>query len=132
MRASKPIQLSTFRHLLAVTLIVCASSSCATITGTLTGAVTGIVDGPAAVAQKYEQDLSKHPEYWVLNILFTMPLAVICGPVAGFIKGIAIDIQWLRDEVDYSEAFDTYDDVSIWRPWTFHWSHRGSNVTRKP
>ena len=132
MRASKANQLSFIRRLLAAGLLLCASSSCATITGTLTGALTGMIDGPAAVAGEYEEDLSKHPEYWTLNILIAMPLSVILGPVAGFIKGIAIDIQWLRDEVDYSEAFDSYEPVSIWRPWTMHWTHRGSPPATKP
>jgi len=132
MRASKANPLSFIRRLLAASLLVCAGTSCATITGTLTGAATGMIDGPAAVARKYEEDLSRHPEYWALNILIAMPLSVICGPVAGFIKGIAIDIQWLRGEVDYSEAFDTYEPVSIWRPWTLHWTHRGSTPASKP
>ena len=132
MRRSRTTPLLILCQLLLVSLLVSTNASCATITGTLTGAVTGIVDGPAQVARKYEDQLSKHPEYWSLNILVVMPMAVIVGPLAGFMKGIAIDIQWLRDEIDYSEAFDTYEDASIWRPWTFHWQHRGSEVDDAP
>ncbi len=109
-----------------VRLCLCAAlaaltPSCATLTGIATGAITGVVDGPAQVARKYSDAYDKHPEYWTVNILILGPLSLAFGPVFGMIKGIAVDVQWLRDETTYGDAYLTYGPASIWRPYTIHW-----------
>ena len=126
MRAALPRKFGLLAKLFLVGSLCTASSGCATIMGTATGAFTGLVDGPAAVAAANEEAFRDHPEYWVLDVLVVAPLSAVVGPLAGFIKGVAIDVQWVRDELDYGEAFGTYRAPSIWRPWTLHWRHRGS------
>jgi len=131
MRAALPSKFGFLAKLILIGSLVTASSGCATIVGTATGALTGLVDGPAEVARANEQAFRDHPEYWVLDVLVVAPLSAAAGPLAGFIKGIAIDIQWIRDELGYGRAFGSYDAPSVWRPWTLHWRHDGSAMSAK-
>lgn len=104
------------------TVLVTVAPGCATITGLATGAFTGLVDGPAQVARRYEETYYKHPEYWALNILIVAPASFVLGPFFGMVKGIAVDVQWMRDETRYGDAFGTYGPPSIWRPYTQHFN----------
>ena len=36
-------------------------------------------------------------------------------------KGVALDVQWLLNQMNYSRCFGTYDNPSVWRPYTIHW-----------
>lgn len=95
---------------------------CATITGLLSGAFTGAVDAPAQVYRYNRSTFDYHPEYWIFNILFFVPVGLVAGPLAGMAKGAALDIQWaFLDQASYGKAFGTYRKSSIWRPYTIHW-----------
>ena len=115
------------RHLAAaLVLSVCLtfSQGCATFTGLLTGAFTGCIDAPAQVYRYNRASFKYHPEYWIFNVLLFFPLGLATGPLAGMVKGAALDIQWaFLDDVTYTKAFMTYRRPSIWRPFTIHWDH---------
>lgn len=103
------------------TLMVTAPG-CATLTGLFTGAFTGAVDAPAQVYRHNRSTFDYHPEYWIFNILFFVPIGLVAGPIAGMAKGAALDIQWaFLDQASYSKAFGKYRKDSIWRPYTIHW-----------
>lgn len=94
---------------------------CAALPGLLTGAFTGAVDAPAQVYRHHRGTFDRHPEYWPFNLILFVPLGIVVGPLAGFSKGIGLDIQWFLNQVSYGKAFGTYKDESIWRPYTIHW-----------
>jgi hypothetical protein len=95
---------------------------CATITGLFSGAFTGAVDAPAQIYRHNRSTFDYHPEYWIFNILFFVPVGLVAGPIAGMAKGAALDIQWaFLDQASYGKAFGTYRKSSIWRPYTIHW-----------
>jgi hypothetical protein len=126
MQRALPRKLGFLASLTLAGALAAGGSGCATITATATGALTGLVDGPAEVARAKEDTFRDHPEYWVLDVVVVAPLAAVFGPLGGFIKGIAVDVQWIRGEVTYGRAFGTYQGPSVWRPWTMHWEHAGS------
>lgn len=126
MRDPRPRRSSFPARLALAGALAFGASGCATITGTVTGAFTGLIDGPAEVARHNEEAFRDHPDFWILDVLVVAPLACAVGPLAGLIKGIAIDVQWIRDEMDYGTAFGTYQAPSVWRPWTLHYEHGGS------
>lgn len=107
--------------LLAVSLLLASHPGCASVTGLVTGALTGVVDAPAQVYRHNRGELDRHPEYWVFNVLIVGPLGFVAGPLVGFAKGVALDIEWLLDEIGYDDAFTTYKAPSVWRPYTIHW-----------
>jgi hypothetical protein len=102
-------------------LALLTSPGCAAFTGLATGAFTGAVDAPAQIYRLNRKALELHPEYWVFNLFTFVPLGFVGGPLAGFAKGIALDVQWLLDQIGYDKAFGTYRRASIWRPYTIHW-----------
>lgn len=106
---------------LALLLVLGASPGCATLPGMLTGAFTGAVDAPMQVYRGRRTFFDRNPIYWPFNALFFGTLGVMAGPIVGMVKGLAIDIQWLLEQVNYSSVFTTYGDDSIWRPYTIHW-----------
>ncbi|MGE0711952.1 MAG: hypothetical protein AB7N76_03310 [Planctomycetota bacterium] len=113
-------------HALGAALVFLAlpfTQGCATMTGLLTGAFTGAVDAPAQIYRLNRSTFDYHPEYWIFNILFFVPVGLAAGPLAGLCKGAAIDIQWafLDRPVSYGTAFTTYERPSVWRPYTIHW-----------
>lgn len=115
------------RRLNAVTALLLSgllvgAQGCATLTGLFTGAFTGAVDAPAQIYRYNRSTFDYHPEYWIFNILFFVPVGLIAGPIAGMAKGAALDIQWaFLDQASYRKAFATYRRSSIWRPYTIHW-----------
>ncbi|MBL4844467.1 MAG: hypothetical protein JKY65_02980 [Planctomycetes bacterium] len=102
--------------------ILIGAPGCATLTGFVTGAFTGAVDAPAQIYRINKGTFDYHPEYWIFNILFFVPVGLVVGPLAGMVKGAALDIQWaFLDQASYGKAFGTYSKSSIWRPYTIHW-----------
>ncbi|HTF88671.1 MAG TPA: hypothetical protein VK843_09695 [Planctomycetota bacterium] len=97
------------------------SASCATMTGLITGAFTGAVDAPAEIYRHHPDEFRDHPSYWSFNILVFVPVGFVLGPVVGFAKGIALDMEKLLGQTDYGPVFGNYDKISIWRPYTFGW-----------
>ncbi|MBI3723578.1 hypothetical protein HY251_06445 [bacterium] len=96
-------------------------TGCAALTGLVTGAFTGAVDAPAEVYRHHRGDFTRNPIYWPFNVLFFVPLGIAAGPIAGFGKGLALDMEWLIDRTPYDRAFGTYKEPSVWRPYTIHW-----------
>ena len=93
--------------------------SCATVTGTATGAVTGFVDLPNMLIRKHQMK-DDAPETWLLAIVMA-PVGVALGPALGLVKGIALDVGVIRNQLTLSEEFGTYEAASVWRPFTFGW-----------
>lgn len=106
---------------LALTAVLGASPGCATLPGLITGGFTGAVDAPMQVYRAHRTFMDRNPIYWPFNVFLIGPLGVVTGPIVGMAKGIAIDIQWLLDQVGYPRVFGTYREESIWRPFTIHW-----------
>jgi len=96
-------------------------SGCATLTGLTTGAFTGAVDAPAQVARHYQGDFDRNPIFYFWDVVFFVPLGIAVGPFAGMAKGVSIDVMWLIGKQQYGPVFGTYEDPSIWRPYTIHW-----------
>ncbi len=105
--------------LLALCLVT--SPGCATLPGLLTGAFTGAVDAPAEVYRHHRGVFEHNPIYWPFNLVVFVPLGIATGPLVGMCKGIALDVQWLLDQMGYERVFQTYREPSIWRPFTIHW-----------
>lgn len=97
------------------------TGGCATLTGLATGAFTGAVDAPAEVYRAHREGLDEHPIYWTLNIAVFVPLGMGFGPVVGFCKGVALDVQWALRQRDYGPVFGSLGDESIWRPYSIRW-----------
>jgi hypothetical protein len=87
----------------------------------LTGAFTGAVDAPLQVWRTRKTFYARNPIYWPFTVALFVPLGIAVGPLAGLGKGLAIDIEWLLDQIGYPRVFTTYKDASIWRPYTIHW-----------
>jgi hypothetical protein len=108
--------------LLGLWLLVCPC--CATFTGVVTGPFTGLVDMPAEVYLAHRDGMDRRPFYWLPVIVVFAPAGAVLGPVAGLVKGVALDAQELFDRVSYSDVFRTGGDLgseSIWRPWKLTW-----------
>lgn len=103
---------------LAASVLLGASPGCAALPGLLTGAFTGAVDAPAQVYRHHRVLFDREPIYWAFNILFFVPVGIAAGPIVGFAKGLALDIEWLLDQMGYHRVFMTYREPSIWRPYT--------------
>lgn len=103
---------------LAASLLIAASPGCATIPGLLTGGFTGAVDAPMQVYRANRTFLDRNPIYWTFNVILIGPLGLAAGPIVGMAKGIALDVEWLLDEIGYRRVFTTYREPSIWRPYT--------------
>ena len=56
-----------------------------------------------------------------LDVLVIGPVGCVLGPLAGFGKGISLDVQWCIGQVRYGNVFGSYREESIWRPWTWEW-----------
>ena len=94
--------------------------SCATVTGLVTGAFTGFVDLPNELIHKNKLD-PESGETWAVAIALA-PVGFALGPLFGLIKGIGLDVSASRGTTTTSEQFSTYGRVSVWRPYTFHWT----------
>ena len=47
--------------------------------------------------------------------------ALACGPLFGFVKGVALDISAISGALTVGEEFGTMSRASVWRPYTFDW-----------
>jgi hypothetical protein len=106
--------------LLAAMLLL--SSGCAGITGLVTGPFTGAVDLPAETYRQNSLAFEQNPMLYGVDAIVVGPCGIVLGPVAGFIKGISLDIERVCGKVSYGQAFGTYNETSIWRPCTIKWS----------
>jgi hypothetical protein len=98
-----------------------STSGCACLTGLVTGAFTGAVDAPAEVYRHNRGEFHRNPVFWTFNVLFFVPLGIAAGPIAGAGKGLALDVEWLIGRTKYDKVFGSYQEPSIWRPYTIHW-----------
>jgi len=101
--------------------LVSSTSGCATFTGLVTGAFTGAVDAPAQVYRYNRGDFERNPIYFFFDVVTFVPIGLATGPLVGMAKGMSEDVQWLIGKEEYAPVFGTYDDPSIWRPYTIHW-----------
>ena len=120
-RPRRPRRRARTALVVACCLLLAAMPGCATVTGLVTGAFTGCVDAPAQVYRHHRSTIDHNPTYWFYNVVLFFPIGFVAGPIAGMIKGAALDVQWLIDQTSYEKAFGTYRDPSIWRPFTIHW-----------
>lgn len=103
-------------------LLSLGTQGCATLTGLVTGAFTGAVDAPAQVYRYHRSYFDRNPIYWPFNVFLFVPVGIAAGPIVGFGKGLALDIQWaFLDQVSYGRVFGSYRESSVWRPYTIHW-----------
>jgi hypothetical protein len=115
---------------LAVLLLAC--SGCAGLTGLVTGPFTGAVDLPAETYRQHSLAFEQNPMLYGLDAIVVGPCGIVLGPVAGFIKGISLDVEWVCGKVNYGQAFGTYNEASIWRPCTIKWSGRAPAIPANP
>ena len=87
----------------------------------MTGAFTGLVDAPAQVYRHNRDNFDQRPIYWPFNIVFMAPLGFLAGPLVGFGKGIALDVECLQGKARLGRVFGRYDNESVWRPFTLDW-----------
>jgi hypothetical protein len=106
---------------LAVVLVTC--TGCAAITGLVSGAVTGAVDLPAEAYRQNQRAFDQNPMLFGLDVLVVAPCGIAGGPVVGFCKGISLDVEWVCGWMRYGQAFGTYKEASVWRPWTIAWPY---------
>jgi hypothetical protein len=102
--------------------VVTLAGGCATVTGTVTGALTGAVDAPAETYRHNREAFEKEPMLFGVNALGMGAVGIVTGPVFGLGKGLSLDVQCLIGQMDYRTVFRSYDEPSIWRPHTVHWS----------
>jgi hypothetical protein len=119
---------SNFHRHGAITILLAASAfsstSCATVTGLATGAFTGAVDAPAEIYRHHKVEFLEHPSFWAINLLVFVPVGIVLGPVVGFAKGVALDMEKMLGQTDYGPVFGSYESVSIWRPYSFGWHEK--------
>ena len=101
--------------------VLASTSGCAFFTGLVTGAFTGAVDAPAEVYRHHRGEFDRNPIYFAFDVIFFVPLGIAVGPLAGAGKGLALDVEWLIGKQKYSAVFGTYQEPSVWRPYTIHW-----------
>lgn len=94
---------------------------CATVTGVATGAFTSAVDAPAEAYRQNREAFIKYPALFGLDAIFIGPAGFVSGPAFGLVKGASLDVQCAIGLMDYEQVFHTYDQASIWRPWTLRW-----------
>jgi hypothetical protein len=99
-------------------------TGCASLTGLVTGPFTGAVDAPAQVYRQNPAWFDQYPITWSLNVLVVAPIGIVCGAPVGFAKGIALDVQWAIDHIDYGSAFEGYGPATVWRPYTWQWNRK--------
>ncbi len=109
---------------LLIAAVACVLSGCAMVTGTATGALTGAVDAPAEVYRHNREAFAEHPIWFAPDALVIGPVGMATGPLLGMGKGLALDIQWILDQVDYGDVFWSYREQSIWRPHTLKWQSK--------
>jgi hypothetical protein len=101
--------------------VASSTTGCATLTGLTTGAFTGAVDAPAEVYRYHRGEFERDPMFWAFDVMFFVPLGFAAGPLVGAGKGLALDTEWLVNKIGYGPVFGTYNEPSIWRPYTIHW-----------
>ncbi len=109
---------------LAVLILLAVATTltgCATVTGTASGAPMGAIDAPAETYRHNREAFDQYPILHGLNVVVMVPVGVVTGPVLGFGKGIALDVQCALGHQTYDNVFATYDEPSIWRPYTIRW-----------
>jgi len=91
------------------------------------------VDAPAEVYRHNREAFTEHPIWFAPDALIIGPIGIATGPLLGMAKGLALDIQWVLDQMDYSEVFASYREQSIWRPHTLKWQSkaRKSETSRR-
>ena len=111
------------RKLTALIVLAVATtfSGCATVAGTATGIPMGAIDAPAETYRHNREAFDDYPILHGLNVLVMVPVGAVTGPVLGFGKGIALDVQCVLGHQRYENVFFTYDNPSIWRPYTIQW-----------
>ena len=80
-----------------------------------------MVDAPAQVYRHNRELFEQEPINWPFNIVLMVPLGLIGGPIAGFGKGVALDVEWFMDDVEAGQSFGSYGRESVWRPYTLDW-----------
>ncbi len=111
-------------RILVVVAGLYALTGCASLTGLATGPFTGAVDAPAQVYRENPQWFDQYPIAWSLNVLVVSPVGIVLGAPVGFAKGIALDVQGAIGHIEYKTAFNSYDDSSVWRPYTWQWKRK--------
>ncbi len=101
--------------------VVLAFSGCATVTGTATGMPMGAIDAPAETYRQNREAFDDYPILHGLNVIVMVPVGAVTGPVLGFAKGISLDVQCAIGRQNYGNVFGTYEEPSIWRPYTLRW-----------
>ncbi len=96
-------------------------AGCATVTGAVSGVFTGAVDAPTQVYRNKRSLFEADPIYWPLNIFVFVPIGMLFGPLAGFAKGVALDVECLQARLSYGKVFGGYGPESVWRPYSIHW-----------
>jgi len=121
---TNPLHRRLGSRLLGAALLATATMlpSCATVTGVATGAFTGFIDLPNEIIA--ENQLRADAEGTWIVAMFAAPVGFVLGPAFGLVKGVGVDINTAVGNVSSSEAFGTYERVSIWRPYTFDWDTR--------
>ena len=101
-----------------------ATTGCAGLPAMIAGPFTGAVDAPAQVYRACRPEFNRTPIYWFCNIIVFVPVGIMAGPIAGLVKGVSTDVQWLLDQTTYRRSMTTYRDYSIWRPYMIPWQTR--------
>ena len=101
--------------------IASQTSGCATFTGLVTGAFTGAVDAPAEVYRHNRGEFDRNPIYYFFDVVAFVPIGIAAGPLVGLAKGMSEDVEWVIGKEHYGPVFGTYEEPSIWRPYTIHW-----------
>jgi hypothetical protein len=117
-------RLRNARHAIALGFLVgilISTSGCATLTGLVTGAFTGAVDAPAEVYRHNRGEFDRNPIYYFFDVAFFGPVGLAAGPLVGMAKGMSEDVEWMTGKEPYGPVFGTYEEPSIWRPYTIHW-----------
>jgi len=96
-------------------------SGCATVTGAVSGLPMGAIDAPAETYRHNQEAFDNHPILHGPNVLVMVPVGAATGPVLGLVKGISLDVQCATGRQNYRNVFRTYDEASIWRPFTLQW-----------
>ncbi len=111
----------TLALIITLSVLLMYNTGCATVTGAATGLPTGTIDAPAETYRHNRQAFDNYPFLHGLNVLVMAPVGAVTGPVWGFGKGIALDVQCAIGHQKYENVFKSYDNPSIWRPYTLQW-----------
>jgi hypothetical protein len=71
------------------------SAGCAGITGPITGPFTGAVDLPAETYRRNSDAFDQNPMLYGTDGIVAGPCRFAGGPIAGFCKGLSLDVEWV-------------------------------------